>query len=466
MVNWILKTKGLSVCIKLLTLVVFGVILWSGFSVDSYDRDFLSQLRNTNLGNLLVWSLWWPAIVVCAIFFGRIWCMVCPVELITSFCSKFGLRQKPQKFIKSGWIIPIFYFIILFIGIHGYMIHRNPNYMAIYLLSIVIVAVIFGFIYEKNAFCRYVCPIGLVLGLYSKFSFFGLRVKDSNICKGCKDKSCIDKKHSYNIDCKSCGVGLYPEKINENPDCILCGGCVRTCKNYQTKSPSTERPNPKFKRVSFGKELFNIQPLHSATTCFIIILSGFIIYELWSEWDVTKDILKNISIFFTQELNINNDRINNILNSIILFALLPFAIWLIPYFIAKIFRSKLKLKDYLGYYAISYIPIVAAGHLCKAVLKSTSRYGYYEHLFNDIYGVSTAQQIIDKTIIIQNIPNEIEILISWFCIISILIGTGISFMIIRKLNQTVLPQTANKIFYLVPILYGGILLSMLIFWRF
>lgn len=36
----------------------------------STDAAFLKEFRNTNLGNLIVWSYWWPAIVIGAIFWG------------------------------------------------------------------------------------------------------------------------------------------------------------------------------------------------------------------------------------------------------------------------------------------------------------------------------------------------------------------------------------------------------------
>ena len=34
----------------------------------------------TNLVTLLVWGLWWPAMVWTAVLFGRAWCAVCPLE--------------------------------------------------------------------------------------------------------------------------------------------------------------------------------------------------------------------------------------------------------------------------------------------------------------------------------------------------------------------------------------------------
>ena len=38
----------------------------------------------THLAQLLIWGLWWPAMVWVAVLFGRAWCMVCPLELVAN----------------------------------------------------------------------------------------------------------------------------------------------------------------------------------------------------------------------------------------------------------------------------------------------------------------------------------------------------------------------------------------------
>ena len=143
-INFLLQKPLLPLALKILSLIAYIVLIIFGLSAFSDDAVFLKQLRNTNLGNLIVWSVWWPAIVLMSIFWGRIWCMVCPVEMITSFFAKIGFKQKRPKWILSGWAITVFYIIILFVGIQLFAIHRNPFYMAMYLLSIVLISIIVG----------------------------------------------------------------------------------------------------------------------------------------------------------------------------------------------------------------------------------------------------------------------------------------------------------------------------------
>jgi hypothetical protein len=63
----------------------------------------------------------------------------------------------------------------------------------------------------------------------------------------------------------------------------------------------------------------------------------------------------------------------------------------------------IRLKDYFLNYGIAFIPIIAAAHVDKAILKTTSRLPYFEHLFDDISGVKTARQIIDGSIFLSMI---------------------------------------------------------------
>lgn len=463
-INLLLQKWYFPIYLKYISLVVYIVLIVTGLMAYSTDAEFLNQLRNTNLGNLIVWSYWWPVIIILAIFFGRIWCMVCPVEIITTFFAKIGLKRKRPKWLLSGWAITIFYIIILFVGIQGFAIHRNPFFMAIYLLVIVGVSIIMGSIYEKNTFCRYVCPVGYLLGLYSRLSFFGWRVKNKRICDTCKDKSCIHKKYQYNLNAKSCGVDLYPANITDNSDCILCAGCLKTCNKYQSEI-NKNRPNPEFKYIGFANDLFQLKPLRIAEMVFVLVVSGFVISEIWSEWNVTDAFLNYLPNLVIKPLSIDNNFFIGLIKGTIIFALVPIIIWLLPWLISNLTKTRIKIKDYFLNYGIAFIPIIAAAHLDKAILKSTSRIPYFNHLFDDITGLSTAQRIIDKEIIIQQTPNWLNIGISILMTVIIGVGIYLSVKVIGLQNKKQGFEKSVKSTYLIPVLYGSIFLIMILIWR-
>ncbi|HBX53039.1 MAG: hypothetical protein A2275_07980 [Bacteroidetes bacterium RIFOXYA12_FULL_35_11] len=465
MINKFLSNKFFPISLKLISLVAFIGLMIIGFSSHSEDAAILMELRNTNLANLFVWSYWWPLIVLAAIFFGRVWCMVCPVELITAFFARIGLKKKRPKWILSGWGITIFYSFILIVGINIFAIHRNPAYMATYLTTIIIVSIFIGLIYEKNTFCRYVCPVGNLLGLYSKLSFFGWRVKNTNVCDSCKDKSCIHKDHIYNFNYKSCGVDLYPAKIKDNSQCILCAGCLKTCKEYQSKQ-NPLRPNPAFIKTGFAKDLFQIEPLSLAEFFFLFVVSGFVIYEILSEYSTAEKILLFVPTFFTQYFSIENSIIKILFQCTFLFLIVPSILWFFPYLILRLSKIKISILNYLKNFCLIFIPIIIAAHFDKAILKTTSRLPYIENAFKDVRGMNTANAIINNQMVVSKIPTWAENLISLILLSALIGGFILSYKVITKLIIKYQIESAKWILYIISFLYFLIFFLDIIFWRF
>ena len=87
MINKLFRFSWFPLVFQILTLSVFVMLIIGGLFVDTDDMAFAMVVRNTNVSNLIVWSYWWPLIILSAIFFGRVWCMVCPMELVTTLAS-------------------------------------------------------------------------------------------------------------------------------------------------------------------------------------------------------------------------------------------------------------------------------------------------------------------------------------------------------------------------------------------
>ena len=82
-IEGLFKSRWFPIVPQLVMLMVFGLLIAGGIGVTTDDPEFAKWLRNTNLANLVVWSYWWPMIIIAAILLGRLWCMVCPMELLT-----------------------------------------------------------------------------------------------------------------------------------------------------------------------------------------------------------------------------------------------------------------------------------------------------------------------------------------------------------------------------------------------
>lgn len=202
-----------------------------------------------------------------------------------------------------------------------------------------------------------------------------------------------------------------------------------------------------------------------AEMVFVLVVSGFVISEIWSEWEVTNAYLRYLPDLLIKLFSIENNFIAGLIKGIIIFGIVPVIIWFIPFLIPKIMGATIKIKDYFLNYGIAFIPIMAAAHLCKAIIKSTSRIPYFNHLFDDVTGMTTAQRIIDKEIIIQQSPIWLNIGISILMTAIICVGIYLSYKVIRLQNKKLSFEKSDVSTYLIPVLYGSIFMIMILIWR-
>ena len=74
-------------------------------------------------------------------------------------------------------------------------------------------------VFEKRAFCSYVCPIGGFSAIYAKAAPVEVRVVDKAICAAHSEKTCY----------QSCPWGLYLVALRDSSQCGLCMECLRSC---------------------------------------------------------------------------------------------------------------------------------------------------------------------------------------------------------------------------------------------
>lgn len=453
MINRLFKNRFFLASLQFFTLTVFIAIIYGGIGIISNDAGFLKILRNTNLSNLIVWSYWWPMIIITAIFFGRFWCSFCPMELITSFFGKIGFRKNPGSLLKSGWLITLFYAIILILGIHTFAIHRIPQYMAIYMLVLFAIAAIVGLVWEKRTFCTYVCPIGHLLGLYSMLSFKKLRVIDSAVCKGCKTKDCISSENHYKFTGRSCTSNLYPEKLVDNRGCILCGQCFKSCTH----------DNIAIQKQGIAADIFTNIKLSWAEIAFFIMVSGFVIYEILSEWKVTKKIVMAIPDSVNGALHIEGNYAGTI-KALLLFIIIPAAFYFILASLKK-YWAKESWKRAFTQLVLIILPITASMHLLKAVFKTTSRIPYWNYTISDPKGVDSAKLIIENPELLNNasLASFLSPTLSIIAIALPIIGLAFSLLVIKKQQHN--NQLSKTISLLAVLVYASVFLVSLIAWK-
>jgi len=409
---------------QVMILITFGFIIAGGWGVSTSDAALAKVLRNTNLSNLLVWSYWWPVIIVIAILIGRVWCTVCPMELVSTLAARIGLRRRVPGFFRSGWVITIFFTLILLVGIHALSLHRLPHRMAIYMLMLLMVALVCGLVFEKRAFCSYVCPVGHLLGLYAMISPFEWRADDLIKCKECKTRDCSARENYYRLIGHSCTSNLSPPTIKDNRDCLLCTQCLKVCPHKNIRF-STRKPYADF---------FSGIELKTAQAAFVLLVSGFVVYEILSEWPKSGAIVTWAPDQLIEVLGITGSAVTGFFSATVMFILYPVILFSVVVVLSK-FLSRTSAGDIAitRTFALLLVPTMAAAHLIKAVLKMTSRIPYWNHVFADPTGRQTAQRIFDKSLMLdKSIPDVLFPVISYTAAGILLVALVATIIIFRK----------------------------------
>jgi len=183
---------------------------------------------------------------IASLFIGRFWCgWLCPTGGLQDAVAA-GSRKKAsggwKDYIKFAffipWIMLIFWSFIEAGGIKGadffYGTEEGifPEILYVYLVILIAVTIL-TFALGRRTFCRYLCPIAVIM-------IIGRKIGNALHLPGLKltavPENCVDCGR-----CDSaCSMGLPVSKMvkenkTENRECLLCGACVDACKKDAIK---------------------------------------------------------------------------------------------------------------------------------------------------------------------------------------------------------------------------------------
>ncbi len=186
-----------------------------------------------NFAIMFVWIAWWTVLKLVLIpFGGRSWCSICPIPLPGEWVQQRFLvqsrgkgRRKRRRWpvkLRGSWVQLIGF---AFMGLFSAVLLTKPTATAWILLFLFFLAFGVSLIYERRAFCRYLCPIGGYIGWYAQLAPLEVRARDRTICSGHTPKTCF----TGCAEGPGCPWGLVPAINQQNLDCGLCMECQRTC---------------------------------------------------------------------------------------------------------------------------------------------------------------------------------------------------------------------------------------------
>ena len=207
---------------------------WLGWTA---KIQFLPALLALNVVTVL-------ALVVLTLLVGRAYCsVICPLGVMQDVISRIsGLRKKKKsRFSYSGekkWLrygILVIFVVALVAGLtplaallapyssYGRMVSSvvSPSLSPVAIVAAVsfVVVAIMSWLGGRT-YCNTICPVGTILGFFSRFALFRPVINTSkcNSCKRCAKKckaSCIDAKN-HRIDYSRC---------------VACMDCIKNCKH-------------------------------------------------------------------------------------------------------------------------------------------------------------------------------------------------------------------------------------------
>jgi len=214
-------------------LVVF-VLMLAGFLFAILSGLIGTPVGSHNFSIVFVWIAWWAILILVAVpLFGRGWCSVCPIPVVGDWLQRGAVLEPapktpkwlnlrvPAKF-RNIWMQNISFTLV---ALFSSVILTTPVVTSVVLAAMLFLAIGLSMVFERRAFCRYLCPVGGFIGLYAQTAPLELRVKDKNVCAKCVGKPCYNGSELGS----GCPWNVFPGGLIKNTYCGLCMECIRTC---------------------------------------------------------------------------------------------------------------------------------------------------------------------------------------------------------------------------------------------
>ncbi len=200
---------------------------------------FGPQSRDHNAVLNLFWCWWWPLILVLFPLVGRMWCAVCPFMIYGEIVQKLSLWLWPRQLQRwprqqtelwGGWFL-FGLFAVIFLWEELWDLPNTAYLSAWLLLLITGGAMVCSVIFERRYWCRYLCPIGGMNGLFAKMAVIELRAQQGICSATCTTYACYKGGPALGEGQATGGCPVYshPAQLEDNRDCVLCMTCLKAC---------------------------------------------------------------------------------------------------------------------------------------------------------------------------------------------------------------------------------------------
>ena len=274
--RWKPQLRGWMRAPKLWNGLLFGLVSWLFIAVNLV-LWLGPQDRTANPMLTLFWAWWWPLILLSYPLLGRLWCAVCPFMVwgrIAQAIAPWRPRAWPHGE-TDQWASPLLAagFALILIWEEVWNLDNTAWLSSCLLLLITAGAVVGSLLFEKRFWCRYLCPVGGMNGLFAKLSILELRAEAGTCSGSCSSYACFKGGPSdgEGLETNGCPLGSHPAHLSDNRNCVLCMSCVQACPN---RSPQLRLRPP-------AADLQPVMHTPSAERGLILVLAGGITLHHW-----------------------------------------------------------------------------------------------------------------------------------------------------------------------------------------
>ncbi|WP_066382676.1 sigma 54-interacting transcriptional regulator [Anabaena sp. CA = ATCC 33047] len=366
------------------------------------------QTRDRNFALNLFWAWWWPVILLIFPFLGRVWCSVCPFMIYGEITQKLSLwlfprqlkrwpREKAEKW--GGWFL-FGLFTLIFLWEELWNLENTAYLSACLLLLITSGAMIFSAIFERRFWCRYLCPIGGMNGLFAKLSITELRAQQGICSASCTTYQCykggVEKGEGMETD--GCPLYSHPAQLEDNRDCVLCMTCLKACPHRSVE----------FNLRPPGIELWTTHVPRNYEVALLLLLLGGVYLHRLPELQTWLGLQLDLTQFWLH------------LGISLLALIVPTVFVLVGYYGIKFFSFRRKPRGFIEL-AYGYLPLVLGGNLA-----------HYLRL-----GLGEGGKIIPVTFATFGLNGEqLPILVAHPAVIAFLQGTTLIFAVLLTIILT------------------------------
>jgi CRP-like cAMP-binding protein/polyferredoxin len=177
--------------------------------------------------NGAVWMLWEPVVFGLFLLVGSLWCTVCPLSSGGRAVQRlFSLDRPPPPWIlRAGTWLSAAGLVLILWSEEFFHMTATPFATGILLLALIGSAVVCCVIWQREVWCRHLCPLGRLGVALSPVAPLTVAARRSVCASTCTTHDC----YKGNERVPGCPVWHHPQLVSEAHRCKTCLTCLQSC---------------------------------------------------------------------------------------------------------------------------------------------------------------------------------------------------------------------------------------------